>query len=140
MASLLATGGVALMNAIAFTATNYGARLLTKPDDRALKERLKTEKFQQDHIAWAERRQARLDAEAARRRRAQTSETHLRETDRSMVEYASAYEEMFNDPEPQLYMYHQKSPKEKKNDLIMVLGSITGVGVIAHYLLPRRRS
>ena len=100
MASLLGITAGAVINALAFSGTNYAFHSLSKSDIERKRHNLKTEKFQQDHIAWAERRQARLDEEAARRRRAQTSETHLRETDRSMVEYASAYEEMFNDPEP----------------------------------------
>ena len=131
MASLLAVTGGAIINALAFSGTNYAFHSLSRSDAERKRHDLEIERYQRDHTAWVERRQARIDAEAERRRRAQTSENHLRETDRSMVEYAEAH----NDPEPQLFMYRQKSPKEKKNDLILVLGSIAGIGVIAYYLL-----
>lgn len=130
MASLLAVTGGAIINALAFSGTNYAFHSLSGSDEERKRHDLAIERYQRDHNAWIERRQAKLDAEAERRRRAEKSEKHLSETDMSMIEYAKAL-----DPEPQLYMYRQKSLKEKKNDLILVLSSIAGIGVISYYLL-----
>ena len=130
MASLLGVTAGAVINALAFSGTNYAFHTLSGSDEERKRHDIAIERYQRDHNAWIERRQAKLDVEAERRRRADQSEKHLSETDISMVEYAKAL-----DPEPQLYMYRQKSPKEKKNDLILVLGSIEGIGVIAYYLL-----
>ena len=130
MASLLAVTGGAIINALAFSGTNYAFHSLSGSDEERKRHDLAIERYQRDHNAWIERRQAKLDAEAERRRRAEKSEKHLSETDMSMIEYAKAL-----DPEPQLYMYRQKSLKEKKNDLILVLSSIVGIGVISYYLL-----
>ena len=130
MASLLAVTGGAIINALAFSGTNYAFHSLSGSEEERKRHDLAIEKYQRDHNAWIERRQAKLDAGAERLRRAEKSEKHLSETDMSMVEYAKAF-----DPEPQFYQYYHPSEDQKKKDYVFALATVVGVGAVAYYVL-----
>ena len=133
MASLLMMAGGAVVNALAFSGSNYFFRKLSLSDEERIRHDLAIEKYQKDHNAWIEKRQNELDAEERRRKAAQRSESHLQELDHSMVEYRKAWET--RNPEPQFYQYYHPSEDQKKKDYLSAVITITAVGCVAYYVL-----
>lgn len=133
MASLLMMGAGALVNALAFSGTNYMFHKLSSSDEERKRHDLAIEKFQRDHNAWIEKRQNDIDAEQKRKRAAQTAEAHMQELDASMREYARAWETKH--PEPKFDQYYHPSEDQKKKDYLGALITITAIGGVAYYVL-----
>ncbi|MCE2507400.1 MAG: hypothetical protein J4F36_13240, partial [Nitrosopumilaceae archaeon] len=74
MATILGIAGAALVNALAFSGTNYAFHQLSSSDEERKHHDLALEKFQKDHNAWIERRQNAIDDEQKRRQSAARSE------------------------------------------------------------------
>ena len=133
MASLLMMGAGALVNALAFSGTNYMFHKLSSSDEERKRHDLAIEKFQKDHNAWIEERQNEIDAEQKRRRASQRAEDHMQELDASMREYANAWETKH--PEPKFYQYYHPSEDQKKKDYLGALVAIAAIGGVAYYVL-----
>ena len=133
MASLLALAGGAVINALAFSGTNYMFHKLSSSDEERKRHDLAIEKYQRDHNAWIEQRQNEIDAEQKRRRAAQTAENHMQELDASMREYAKAWKE--KNPEPKFYQYYHPSEEQKKKDYLGALVAVAAIGGVAYYVL-----
>ena len=133
MASLLMMGVGAVVNALAFSGSNYLFRKLSLSDKERIRHDLKIEKYQKDHNIWFEKRQEKKDAEERRRKAAQRSESHLQELDHSMLEYMKAWET--ENPEPQLYQYYHPSEDQKKKNYLSSVAAIATVGCVAYYVL-----
>ena len=133
MASLLALAGGALINAVAFSGTNYMFHNLSSSDEERHSHNLKIEIFQKDHNAWIEKRQNNIDAEQKRKRAARTAEDHMRELDASMREYARAWETA--NPEPKFYQYYHPSEDHKKKDYLGTFVAVAAIGGVAYYVL-----
>ena len=74
MASLLMMGVGAVVNALAFSGSNYFFRKLSLSDKERIRHDLKIEKYQKDHNIWFEKRQEKK----RRRRAAQKSSSEIR--------------------------------------------------------------
>ena len=125
--------GGALVNALAFSGTNFLFHRISAGDAERKRHDLAMEQFTRDHNTWLESRQNKIDLERKRRLAAQTAEKHMQELDQSMIEYARALDAQ--DPEPKFYQYYHPSPVQKQKDYGFALISIIAVGVIAYYFL-----
>ena len=133
MASLAMLAGGALINALAFSGTNFLFHKLSAGDEERKRHDLALEKYTRDYHTWLENRQNRLDLERKRRLAAQTSEKHMQELDQSMVEYARALDAQ--NPKPQFFQYYHPSEAQKKKDYLGALVAIGAIGGIAYYVL-----
>ena len=133
MASLLMMGAGALVNALAFSGTNYMFHKLSASDEERKRHDLAIEKFQKDYNAWIKLRQNNIDAEQKRKRAARTAEDHMQELDASMREYARAWETA--NPEPKFYQYYHPNEDQKKKDYLSAFVAVTAIGVVAYYVL-----
>ena len=133
MASLIALAGGAVINAFAFSGSNFLFHNLSFSDIERKRHDLAIESFQQDHNKWIKKRQEEIDAFAQRRRAAQRSENHLQELDQSMREYAHAWET--KNPEPKFFQYYHPSEEQKKKDYIGGFIAIITIGGVAWYVL-----
>ena len=104
MASLAIIAGGAVINALAFSSSNFLFHKLSSSDEERKRHDLAIESYQRDNNKWIEERQQNIDAEHNRRRAAQRSESHLQELDASMREFAKAWEA--RNPEPKLSQYY----------------------------------
>jgi len=125
--------GGAVVNALAFSGSNYMFHKLSASDQERKRHDLATEKYQKDHNTWIENRQSHIDAEQKRRRAAQTVENHMQELDQSMREYARAWE--VQNPEPKFYQYYHPSEEQKKKDYLIAISTIAAISGIAWYVL-----
>ena len=125
--------GGALINALAFSGTNFLFHKLSADGDERKRHDLALEKYTRDYHTWLENRQNKLDLERKRRLAAQTSEKHMQELDQSMVEYARALDARA--PMPQFFQYYHPSEAQKKKDYIGALVAIGAIGGIAYYVL-----
>ena len=126
------TGGV-LINALAFSGTNFLFHKLSAGDEERKRHDLALEKYTRDYHTWLENRQNKLDQERKRRLAAQTSEKHMQELDQSMAEYAQALD--VRAPMPKFFQYYHPSEAQKKKDYIGALVAITAISGIAYYVL-----
>ena len=115
MASLNALAGCAVINALAFSGSNFLFHKLSSSDEERKWHDLAIESFQQDHNKWVEEKQQEIDAEQKRRRAAQRSENHLQELDQSMREYVKAWE--VRNPEPCFFQYYHPSEDQKNHSI-----------------------
>ena len=133
MVSIAMMGAGALVNALAFSGTNFLFHKLSAGDAERKRHDLAMEQFTRDHNTWLESRQNKIDLERKRRLAAQTAEKHMQELDQSMIEYARAIDAQ--DPEPKFYQYYHPSPIQKQKDYGFALISILAIGGIAYYVL-----
>ena len=133
MASLIALAGGAVVNALAFSGSNFLFHKLSSSDEERKRHDLAIESYQRDHNRWMEDRQQEIDAEQRRRRAAQRSENHLQELDASMREYAKAWE--VRNPEPKFSQYYHPSEDQKKKDYLGGLVAVAAIGGVAWYVL-----
>ena len=125
--------GGAVINALAFSGSNYMFHKLSSSDEERKRHDLAIEEYQKDHNAWIENRQSQIDAEQKRRRAAQTSENHMQELDASIREYASAW--AAKNPEPKFYQYYHPGEEQKKKDYLGAVIAIAAIGGVAYYVL-----
>ena len=125
--------GGAIVNALAFSGTNYMFRKLSLSDEERKRHDLAIEKYQKDHNAWIEKRQNHIDAERKRREAAATAEKNMLELDESMREYARAWEA--ENPEPKFYQYYHPSEEQKKKDYLGAFAAVAAIGGVAYYVL-----
>ena len=133
MASLAIMAGGAVINALAFSGSNFLFHKLSASDEERKRHDLAIESYQRDHNKLIEERQQKIDAEQQRRRAAQRSESHLQELDQSMREYAKAWE--VRNAEPKFYQYYHPSENQKKKDYLGGLVAIVAISGIAYYVL-----
>jgi len=125
--------GGAVINALAFSGTNYAFHSLSQSDEERKRHDLAIERYQRKHNAWIEKRQDNIDAEQKRRRSARTAESHMQELDESIEEYAKAW--IVRNPEPKFYQYYHPSEDQKKKNYLGALAAVAAIGGIAYYVL-----
>ena len=101
MASIAMMAGGALVNALAFSGTNFLFHKLSAGDEERKRHDLAMESFTRDHNIWLQSRQNKLDQERKRRLAADRAEKHMQELDQSMIEYRRALDAQ--DPEPHFF-------------------------------------
>lgn len=133
MATLLALAGGAVINALAFSGSNYMFHKLSSSDEERERHDKATESEQKARNAWLQKRQENFDAERRRQEQARTSEGHFQELDASMREYARSWEEA--NPKPQFHQYYTPSAAQQKKDYVGALVAIAAIGGAAYYFL-----
>ena len=133
MASLLAIAGTAVVNALAFSGSNYVFHKLSRSDEERKHFDDAKLKMEQAHLTWVEKRQNDMDKERKRRQAADTAEKNMQELDESMLEYTRAWEAKH--PEPQLHMYYSPSAEQKNKNYLTALATIAGTAAVAYYVL-----
>ena len=117
MASLLFTIGGAVVNALAFSGTNFVFSRLT---DHGAKEHKKhdlaLEKLQRVRDKWNEDRMKRLDFINKRLREKNEARTYINNVDEAMLEYYRVFEKQIKPlpPEPELSDFYHPSENQKK--------------------------
>ena len=138
MASLLAIGASAAINALAFSGTNY---VFSKFSDHGETERkrhdLALEELQRDRDAWNKERTERLDFINKRLRERNESRAYLRDFDSAMLEYYRVFGSKLKPlrQKPQLSDFYNPSDKQKNGELLFILaGTAISTIIVLKYI------
>ena len=138
MASLLAIGASAAINALAFSGTNY---IFSKFSDHGEAERkrhdIALEDLQRDRDKWNQERMERLDFINKRLRDKKEARDYIQNLDSAMLEYYRAFGVKLKPlpPEPQLSDYYNASDQQKSGELLFVIaGTAISSYIIMKYL------
>ena len=135
MASLLFTIGGAVVNALAFSGTNFVFSRLT---DHGAKEHKKhdlaLEKLQRVRDKWNEDRMKRLDFINKRLREKNEARAYINNVDEAMLEYYRVFAKQIKPlpREPQLSDFYHPSEIQKSGELLFVAVG-TGIATYALY-------
>ena len=135
MASLLAIGASAAVNALAFSGTNY---LFSKFSDHGEAERkrhdIALEDLQRDRDKWNQERMERLDFMSKRLRDKKEARDYIGNLDSAMLEYYRVFGVQLKPlpPEPQLSDYYNASDQQKSGELLFV---IAGTAIISYIIM-----
>ena len=136
MAFLLSMIGGAVINAVAFSGSNYLFHQFSSSSDEERKRHdLAIEKYQRNHEKWLRARQARIDADVIRRRKKQQADYFLDQTDKNVNEYArylSRRATMGLQAEPKLSDYYQPSEKQKDVEIAFITTSLVALGYMIY--------
>ena len=127
MASLLFTVGGAVVNALAFSGTNFLFSQLTDHGEEERKRHdLPLEKLQRVKDEWNEDQMKRLDFINKRLREANKEKVYISNVDDAVLEYYRVFAKQIKPlpPEPQLSDFYQPSESQKNGELLLIaLGS-----------------
>ena len=135
MASLLFTIGGAVVNALAFSGTNFVFSRLT---DHGAEERkrhdLALEKLQRARDEWNRDRMKRLDLINKRLRERNEARAYIKNVDEAMLEYYRVFAKKIKPlpPEPELSDFYHPSEVQKNGELLFVAVG-TGIATYALY-------
>ena len=134
MASVLFTIGGAVVNALAFSGTNFVFSRLT---DHGAEERkrhdLALEKLQRARDEWNRDRTKRLDFINKRLREKNEARTYINNVDEAMLEYYRVFAKQIKPlpPEPELSDFYHPSENQKNGELLFV---VVGTGIATYAL------
>ena len=127
MASLLFTVGGTVVNALAFSSTNFLFSQLTDHGEEERKRHdLPLEKLQRVKDEWNEDQMKRLDFINKRLREANKAKVYISNVDDAMLEYYRVFAKQIKPlpPKPQLSDFYQPSESQKNGELLLIaLGS-----------------
>ena len=136
MASVLMLVGGAVVNAVAFSGSNY---LFSKLRDKSVdEERIRhdkaVEKLQAAHAKWTENRAERLNWINEELRRQQHAVQTFQNVDDAMHEYNIVFGKKLADifPEPKLSDFYMPSEDQKNREIVFVILGMSGVAVLAY--------
>ena len=135
MASLLAIGASAAINALAFSGTNF---LFSKFSGNGEAERkrhdLAIEKLQKDRDEWNKQRIERLDFINKRLLEKKEARDYIQNLDSAMLEYYRVFGEKLKPlrPKPELSDYYIPSNQQKNGELLFVM---IGTAVTSYVIL-----
>ena len=136
MASLLFTIGGAVVNALAFSGTNFVfSRLTDHGEEERKRHDLALKKLERARNEWNKDRKKRLDFINKRLHEKNEARAYINNVDEAMLEYYRVFGKQINPlpPEPQLSDFHHPSEDQKNGKLLFVA---VGTG-IATYALHR---
>ena len=142
MATVALLVGGALVNALAFSGSNYLFSMLRRPgtDEERRRHDLAVEQVQEAQAAWSRRHTARLDWVNEELRRQGYAEKNFRDADAAFSEYARVTGKTLTpDPYPQMSDFYTPSSAQKDREIAFVALGMTAVGLVA-YKLYRRKS
>lgn len=139
MASLLLAAGGAILNAVAFSGSNYLFSRIGHDDPDVERKRYDeaVEKLQAAQIAWNKQRTERLDfLNQELQQQAHAARTY-QDVDEAMREYNMVTEKQLTSlpPEPKLEDYYTPSEGQKTRELVFVAAGMAATGIIAYKLL-----
>ena len=123
MASLLFTVGGAVVNALAFSGTNFVFSRLTGYGAKKRKRHdLAEEKLQRVKDKWNEDRMKRLDFINKRLREKNEARAYINNVDEAMLEYYRVFAKQIKPlpPEPQLSDFYHPSEDQKNSEQLFV--------------------
>ena len=127
MASLLFTVGGTVVNALAFSSTNFLFSQLTDHGEEERKRHdLPLEKLQRVRDEWNKDQMKRLDFINKRLREANKAKVYISNVDDAMLEYYRVFAKQIKPlpPKPQLSDFYQPSESQKNGELLLIaLGS-----------------
>ena len=135
MASLLFTVGGAVVNALAFSGTNF---VFNRPTDHGEEEQkrhdLVEERLQETRDKWNKDRIERLDFINKRLRQQNQTKAYINDTDEAMLEYYRVFAKNLKPlrAEPQLSDFYHPSETQKNGELLFVAAG-TGIATYALY-------
>ncbi|GFR65769.1 hypothetical protein ElyMa_005539800 [Elysia marginata] len=138
MASVAVIVGGAVVNALAFSGSNYLFSMLGGSD--AAEERKRhdaaTERLQAAHVKWAQRRTVRLDWINEELHRQTHAVQTFRDVDAAIREYARVTGKELGslDPEPQLSDFYTPSDAQKDREIAFVVLGMAATGLLAYKL------
>ena len=135
MTSLLFTIGGAVLNALAFSGTNFVFSQLTDHGEEEQKRHdLALEKLQRARDEWNKDRTKRLDFINERLPEQNKARAYINNADEAMVEYYRVFAKQIKPlpPEPQLSDFYYPSEAQKNGELLFVTAS-TGIATYALY-------
>ena len=135
MASLLFTIGGAVVNALAFSGTNFVfSRLTDHGEEERKRHDLALEKLQRARDEWNKDRTKRLDFINKRLREQNRARAYINNDDEAMLEYYRIFAKKLKPlpPEPQLSDFYHPSETQKNGELLFVAVG-TGIGTYALY-------
>ena len=134
MASVLFTISGAVVNALAFSSTNFVFSRLT---DHGAEERkrhdLALEKLQRARDEWNRDRMKRLDLINKRLRERNEARAYIKNVDEAMLEYYRVFAKKIKPlpPEPELSDFYHPSEVQKNGELLFV---VVGTGIATYAL------
>ena len=135
MVSLLLTISGAVVNALAFSSTNFVfSRLTDHGEEDCKRHDLELEKFQKARDEWNKDRTKRLDFINKRSREQNKARAYINNVDEAVVEYYRVFAKQIKPlpPEPELSDFYQPSESQKNGELLFIaLGS--GIATYALY-------
>ena len=138
MASLLLTIGGAVVNALAFSGTNFLFSRFTNHGEKKRKRHdLVLEKLQKARDEWNKDRMKRLDFINKRLREKNEARVYINNVDEAMLEYYRVFAKQIKPLplEPQLSDFYHPSEYQKNGELLFVaVGTAIGTYAIYKYL------
>ena len=134
MASLLFTIGGSMVNALAFSGTNFlFSRLTDHGVEECKRHDLALEKLQRARDQWNEDRMKRLDFINRRVREKNEARVYINNVDEAMLEYYRVFAKQIKplSPEPQLSDFYHPSETQKNDELLFV---VVGTGIVTYAL------
>ena len=135
MASLLFTVGGAVVNALAFSGTNFVFSRLTDHDAKERKRHdLALEKLQRAWDEWNRDRMKRIDFINRRIREKNEPRAYINNVDEAMLEYYRVFAKQIKPlpPEPELSDFYHPSENQKNGELLFVVVG-TGIATYVQY-------
>lgn len=136
MASIAMLVGGALVNALAFTGSNYLFTMLRSSDaDEERKRHDKAvEQLQAAQAAWSKKRTERLDWISEDLRRQGHAVQTFRDVDAAIREYARATGKNLDplEPEPQLSDFYHPSDDQKDREIAFVILGMAATGLVCY--------
>ena len=134
MASVLCIVGGAVVNALAFSGTNF---IFSRLTDHGAEERkrhdLALEKLQRARDEWNRDRMKRLDFINRRLREKNEAKAYINNVDEAMLEYYRVFAKQIKPlpPEPELSDFYHPSENQKNGELLFV---VVGTGIATYAL------
>ena len=133
MASLLALAGGALVNALAFSGSNFlFSKLSNGGEEERKRHDLAIEQLQAAHEAWSKTRQKKLDFINDRLRAQHQATQYINDLDEGMRVYYRATREKIKPlgKEPKLSDFYRPSEHQKNGELVFITVSMLGIGFV----------
>ena len=133
MASLLFTIGGAVVNALAFSGTNFVfSRLTDHGEEERKRHDLALEKLQRARDEWNKDRMKRLDFINKRLREKNEARAYINNVDEAMLEYYRVFAKQIKPLPPELQLSDFYHPSEtQKNGEILFVAADTGIATYA---------
>ena len=135
MASLLFKISGAVVNALAFSGTNFAfSRLTDHGEEERKRHDIAPEKLQRARDEWNKDRTKQLDFINKRLREQNKARAYINNADEAMLEYYRIFAKKLKPlpPEPQLSDFYHPSETQKNGELLFVAVG-TGIGTYALY-------
>ena len=144
IASIAMMVGGAVVNALAFSGSNYYFSKLEKEDRGDTVEEQKRhdkamEQLQTAQAEWSERRTERLDWIKKKLREQHQAVQDFHDADAAWREYTRITGEILDplEPEPQLSDFYTPSSAQKDREISFVIGGMVVTGLVTYYIARR---